>query len=279
MPVTDGRHVPYVNLDVAASAPCAAVAADAVHRLLPGYASVHRGAGLLSRRCTDAYEQARHTVAEFLGCRTGDRLVFTRNTTDALNLLAHVVPDETTVVTFASEHHAGLLPWRRTVRLPIPGSPQEAVAAADQALRRHRPALLAVTGASNVTGELWPIADLARVARRHGARIAVDAAQLAAHRPVRLDELGLDYVAISGHKLYAPFGTGVLAGAGDWLDAAPPYLRGGGATAHVDETGQADWATGTARHEAGTPNLAGAIALAAVCDALTPHRLVGADRA
>lgn len=270
VPVGDGRRLPYANLDVAATAPCAAVAADAVNSLLPWYGGVHRGAGALSERCTREYEQARRTVADFLGGRPGDQVVFTRNTTDAMNLLAHAVPAETTVVTFLGEHHAGLLPWRNVVRLPMPASPTEAVESADRALRRHRPALLAVTGASNVTGELWPVTELAAVARRHGARIAVDAAQLAPHRPARLDELGIDYLTVSGHKLYAPFGTGVLAGRADWLDAATPYLSGGGATTHVDATGRARWATGPARHEAGTPNLLGAVALAAVCAALTP---------
>ncbi|WDZ83636.1 aminotransferase class V-fold PLP-dependent enzyme [Micromonospora cathayae] len=272
-----------VNLDHAASAPCARVAADAVAELLPWYASVHRGAGALSRRCTLAYEQARQTVGDFFGARSDDHVVFTRNTTDALNLLARALPAGTTVVTFAGEHHANLLPWpRRSVRLPVPATPGEAVralAAALTELRRATPAdlpvLVAVTGASNVTGERWPVAELALVARRHGARIAVDAAQLAPHAPVDVAALGVDYLAASGHKLYAPFGAGVLVGRGDWLDSAPPYLAGGGATSHVGAaTHDVRWAVGAARHEAGTPNLLGAVALAAVCAALS-----AADRA
>ncbi|GAA3347007.1 aminotransferase class V-fold PLP-dependent enzyme [Amorphoplanes nipponensis] len=282
VPVTGNRTVPYVNLDVAATAPCAVAAAEAVNQLLPSYASVHRGAGQLSARCTRAYEQARETMRRFLGCRPGDEVVFTRNTTDALNLVAHVLPADTVVVTFVGEHHANLLPWPRVVRLPLPSSPDEAVAAVDRALRRLGPALVTVTGAGNVTGELWPVADLAGVARRHGARVAVDAAQLAAHAPISLDALDVDYVAVSGHKLYAPFGAGVLAGRADWLDAAQPYLRGGGASAHVDSAGVASWATGAARHEGGTPNLIGAVALAAVGATLTPPRweaLAGREQA
>ncbi|MEU8021709.1 aminotransferase class V-fold PLP-dependent enzyme [Micromonospora haikouensis] len=277
------------NLDHAASAPCARAAADAVAELLPWYASVHRGAGALSRRCTLAYERARQTVGDFFGARPGDHVIFTRNTTDALNLLARALPAGTTVVTFAGEHHANLLPWPRgSVRLPVPAGPGEAVRALDAALTELRrdatpgaagaaggarpagpPVLVAVTGASNVTGERWPVAELAAVARRHAARIAVDAAQLAPHAPVDVAALGVDYLAVSGHKLYAPFGAGVLLGRGDWLDAAPPYLAGGGATSHVgDATHQVRWAAGPARHEAGTPNLLGAVALAAVCAAL-----------
>ncbi|MDO3703844.1 aminotransferase class V-fold PLP-dependent enzyme [Micromonospora sp. C28SCA-DRY-2] len=272
-----------INLDYAATAPCARAAADAVAELLPWYASVHRGAGALSRRCTLAYERARQTVGDFFGARADDHVVFTRNTTDALNLLARALPAGTTVVTFAGEHHANLLPWPRgSVRLPVPASPGEAVRALDAALAELRrdgspgvPVLVAVTGASNVTGERWPVAELARVARRHHARIAVDVAQLAPHAPVDLLALDVDYLAVSGHKLYAPFGAGALIGRGDWLDAAPPYLAGGGATSHVGAaTHDVRWATGPARHEGGTPNLLGAVALAAVCAALD-----GADRA
>jgi len=272
-----------INLDYAATAPCAQVAADAVAELLPWYASVHRGAGALSRRCTLAYERARQTVADFLDARPDDHVVFTRNTTDALNLLARVLPTGTRVVTFDGEHHANLLPWPTgTVRLPVPASRGAAVRALDAALRELRrgadpktPILVAVTGASNVTGECWPVTELSLVARRHGARIAVDAAQLAPHVPVSVSELDVDYLALSGHKLYAPFGAGVLVGRADWLDAAPPYLAGGGATAHVGSaTHDVRWNTGPGRHEAGTPNLLGAVALAAVCAALD-----AADRA
>ncbi|NJP31514.1 aminotransferase class V-fold PLP-dependent enzyme [Micromonospora thermarum] len=273
-----------INLDYAATAPCARAAADAVAELLPWYASVHRGAGALSRRSTLAYERARQTIGDFFGARADDHVVFTRNTTDALNLLARALPAGATVVTFGGEHHANLLPWPRgSVRLPVPNDPRGAVRALDAALgelrrggtpNRELPVLVAVTGASNVTGERWPLAELARVAHRHRARIAVDAAQLAPHAPVDLSALDVDYLTVSGHKLYAPFGAGVLVGRADWLDAAAPYLAGGGATSHVgDATHDVRWATGPARHEAGTPNLLGAVALAAVCAALA-----GADR-
>ncbi len=264
----------FVHLDYAATAPCVRAAAEAVNGLLPYYGSVHRGTGLRSQTSTLEYERARDVVGGFLGVRPGDQVVFTRNTTDALNLLARALPAGTRTVVFASEHHATLLPWAEPVRLPVPASADEAVAAAEAALRvLSGPKLLAVTGASNVTGEILPIRRLAEAAHRHGARIVVDAAQLAPHAPVSLAELDADYVALSGHKLYAPFGTGVLAGRSDWLDAAPPYLAGGGASAAVG-AGHVRWATGPARHEGGTPNLLGAVALAAVCAALTD-----ADRA
>jgi selenocysteine lyase/cysteine desulfurase len=264
----DGRAVEFANLDYAATAPCLTQVSDAVAELLPWYASVHRGAGALSARCTREYEQARETVADFLNCRPGDQVVFTRNTTDALNLLARALPAGTTVVTFDSDHHANLLPWPNPVRIPAPSSPQEAVAVLDTTLAGlDGPILVSVSGASNVTGEVWPVSALAAVAHRHGARIAVDAAQLAPHLSVDLVELDVDYLALSGHKLYAPFGAGVLVGRADWLDAAEPYLAGGGATVHVGD-GVVEWAAGPARHEAGTPNLLGAVALATACRAL-----------
>jgi selenocysteine lyase/cysteine desulfurase len=266
----DGQTVRFAHLDYAASAPCVRAAADAVRDLLPWYGSVHRGTGLRSQVSTLEYERARDTVAEFVGARSGDVVIFTRNTTDALNLLARSLPAGTTTIVFDGEHHANLLPWPSPLRLPAPATPDDAVEAVTRALASvSGPALLAVTGASNVTGEIWPVRRLADVAHAYGARVVVDAAQLAPHVPVDLADLGADYLALSGHKLYAPFGAGVLAGRGDWLDAAEPYLRGGGASASVgDLPGEVTWTTGPARHEGGTPNLVGAVTLAAVCAAL-----------
>jgi selenocysteine lyase/cysteine desulfurase len=267
--LSSGATVRFAHLDYAASAPCAQAAAQAVAELLPRYGSVHRGTGVRSQTSTVAYEVARDVVAEFAGARPGDEVIFTRNTTDALNLLARALPEGTTTIVFEGEHHANLLPWPNPLRLPAPGSPEEAMKAVEGALARVKgPAVLTVTGASNVTGEVWPIRELSDLAHAHGVRVIVDAAQLAPHLPVSLDQLGADYLAFSGHKLYAPFGAGVLAGRADWLDAAP-YLHGGGASATVgDHPGELTWATGPARHEGGTPNLLGAVAIAAVCAAL-----------
>ncbi|MEW9549984.1 aminotransferase class V-fold PLP-dependent enzyme [Nonomuraea sp. NPDC050783] len=269
VPVKGGRLVRYANLDYAASAPCLEPVSAAVAAALPAYSSVHRGAGYASQLTTARYEQARHTVRAFVGARPGDAVIFTRNTTDATNLLARCLPAGTTVVVFDTEHHASLLPWPDAVRLAPPAFPGEAVRAADRALAAiDGPKLLVVTAASNVTGELWPIAALAHIAHRHGARILVDAAQFVPHRQLNLTALDLDYVAFSGHKLYAPFGAGALVGRGDWLAGGEPYLKGGGAVRAVGD--DAEWHDDPEpRHEAGTPNVLGAIALAAACDALT----------
>ncbi|AKV02527.1 Cysteine desulfurase [Labilithrix luteola] len=268
VPLVTGEQVRYTNLDCAASAPCLRAVDDVLASVLPWYSSVHRGAGFASVVLSDAYDDAREVVAEFLGARSDDAVVFTRNTTDALNLLASSLPEGTTVVSFVSEHHANLLPWRRGthVQLPVPKSPAHAIALVDAALREvgSGPCLVAIAGASNVTGEIWPIEELATLAHWHGARLAVDAAQLAPHRAIDMAATGIDYLALSAHKLYAPFGAGVLVGRSDWLDAAEPYLAGGGAVRRVTAE-STDWASGSARHEAGTPNVIGAIALAAAC--------------
>ncbi|MEO3935534.1 aminotransferase class V-fold PLP-dependent enzyme [Dermatophilaceae bacterium Soc4.6] len=265
----------YANLDHAASTPALVAVRDAVDTVLQTYSSVHRGNGYASRVTSAWYEQAREEVARFVGARPDDTVVFTRNTTDSLNLLARCLPNDTTVVVFGSEHHAALLPWADStcVTLPVPTGVDRALADLDAALTgvttQHR--LVVVAGASNVTGEVWPIDRVGQVARRHGARVALDAAQLAPHRALDLRRLDVDYVAFSGHKLYAPYGVGVLVGRSDWLDEAAPYLRGGGATAQVTTTG-ATWTTGAARHEGGSPNVVGAVALAAACATLTRHR-------
>ena len=293
VPLVQGGSARYVNLDYAASAPALRAVADRVAELLPLYSSVHRGAGYASAVCTSAYEAARAEIAAFVGAGDDDAVVFTRNTTDALNLLATAVPGSAPgggagglgggaggVVHLDIEHHANLLPWQRLGARVVRagGTRAETVAAVEAELAASPAALLAVTGASNVTGECPPLAELTSIAHRHGARIVVDGAQLVPHRRVSLAESGIDYLAFSGHKIYAPFGAGVLVGRRDWLEAAPPYLVGGGAVREV-RLGGTEWAAVPARHEAGTPNVVGAVAVAAACravaalgpDAVTAH--------
>mgnify|MGYP001028135929 CR=1 FL=1 len=271
VPVVTGGFRRFVHLDQAASAPALRVVAEAVAAFLPWYSNVHRGAGLPATVSSDALEAARVEVARFVGARDDDMVVFTRNTTDSLNLLARALPDDTVVVTLDLEHHANLLPWRRgSVRhVATPRSVADVPAAFARVLGEVHAdnVLVAVTGASNVTGELLPIADIAAVARRHGARVVLDAAQLLARRQLSIGELGVDYVAFSGHKAYAPFGAGALVGRRDWLDRAAPYLAGGGATRNVT-LDDVVWADGPARHEGGTPNVVGVVALAAALRAL-----------
>ncbi|MFI2234785.1 aminotransferase class V-fold PLP-dependent enzyme [Streptomyces chrestomyceticus] len=281
VPLVTGGEVEYAALDIAASAPALQRVWDDVAAYAPYYGSVHRGAGYLSQLSTDLFENSRAEVAGFLGCREGDQVVFTRSTTDSLNLLAAVLPADTRVFVFETEHHASLLPWEQRADVEVtyldaPRTPGQAVDTLERALAEREPyrnALVCVTGASNVTGELWPVRELAAAAHAHGARIVLDAAQLAPHHPVDIAELDVDWVAFSGHKLYAPFGAGVLAGRADWLQAAEPYLAGGGASRTVarraDGGVDVDWHTTAARHEAGSPNVIGVYAIAAACKALT----------
>lgn len=285
VPLVTGGEVGYAALDQAASAPALQRVWDDVAAYAPYYGSVHRGAGHLSRLSTDLFENSRATVAEFLGCRAGDQVVLTRSTTDSLNLLASALPANARVFVFETEHHAALLPWERRADVEVtyldaPRTPRRAVAALERALAGRSseaavpagPALVCVTGASNVTGELWPVRELAATAHAHGARIVLDAAQLAPHHPVDVEELDVDWVAFSGHKLYAPFGAGVLAGRAEWLRDAAPYLAGGGASRavarRVDGGVEVEWHTTEARHEAGSPNVIGVHAIASACRAL-----------
>lgn len=279
VPVVTGGTLPYANLDYAASAPALAEVAEHIATALPYYASVHRGAGYASQVSTALLENARACVGRFVDARPDDVVVFVRNTTDALNLLASALPEDTapdsgtarggSVLYLDIEHHANLVTWQRRGHVVLEAAPtiRETLSDLDAALAATPTALVAVTGASNVTGELLPIKRIARIAHRHGARVVVDAAQLAPHRRISLRESGVDYVAFSGHKLYAPYGAGALVGRRDWLDAAPAYLAGGGAVREVT-TESTEWAAAPARHEAGTPNVLGAAALAKACETL-----------
>ncbi|MCW0212205.1 MAG: aminotransferase class V-fold PLP-dependent enzyme [Pseudonocardia sp.] len=274
VPLVDGTSVTYANLDVAASAPALAAVADHVAELLPFYASVHRGAGYASQVCTSVLERARTTIGAFVGAREDDVVVFTRNSTDALNLLAGAVPGA--VLTLDVEHHATLLAWRGAHGhrvLTAEPTVDATLEALREALAAQPTALLAITGASNVTGEILPLDEIVAIAHSGRTRVVLDAAQLAPHRRIDIAASGVDYLVLSGHKLYAPYGAGALIGRRDWLDVAAPYLAGGGAVRTVSTDGgtaEVSWSPAPHRHEAGTPNVLGAAAIAAACRALDP---------
>jgi selenocysteine lyase/cysteine desulfurase len=271
VPCVDGRTRRYANLDYAASTPAMQEVWEAVEAFMPWCSSVHRGSGLKSQVSTAAFEGAREDVARFVGARPADDVVFVRNTTEAINLFAAALPPGARVLSTPAEHHSNMLPWRRhnVHLLPFTDSAEELCAACEDALLAPGAGfdLVAVTGASNVTGELWPVAELARLAHRHGARVFVDAAQLAPHRPIDMACSGIDFLALSGHKLYAPFGAGALVGDAAWLEEGMPLLRGGGAIKWVS-LDDVIWADAPERHEAGSPNVVGVVALGAACRAL-----------
>ena len=254
------------------SRPC-----EAVQEAIPWYGSLHRGGGRKSAVSTTRFEEARASVARFVCCEDAGDVVFVRNTTEAANLLAAALPAATRVLCSPFEHHANLLPWRqrRVTHLPFTttaaGLVEAAAAALEEAERAGDPfSLVAISGASNVTGEIPPVAEI--------ARWPTPAAPWSSSTPrsLRLIDrwtccaLGADFLAFSGHKVYAPFGTGALVAPRDGLADGSPLLHGGGAVRLVTLDDLA-WAETPRRYEAGTPNLLGAVALGAACDALRTY--------
>ena len=278
VPVLGGGTVPFINLDNAASTPPMLAALDAVTRLAPAYANVHRGTGYKSRLSSDRYDAARERVARFVAADPSQVTIFTRNTTDSINHVARKLQLDVgdVIITTLMEHHSNDLPWRRAGQVVHVGlTPDGGVDQADllRQLERYRGriALLAVSGASNVTGLLNPIHAWAEWVHDAGGLILVDAAQLAAHRPIGLrpvsDQGHLDFIAFSGHKLYAPFGAGVLVGPRDFFSLGDPAEVGGG-TVDMVSVDRVEWAGLPDREEAGTPCVLGAVALAESLDAL-----------
>lgn len=236
-----------------------------------GYANVHRGNYHLSRAATDAFEGAREALLRFIGGDTADNeILFSQNTTSAIEMAAHImanVPGDTVITHL--EHHSNDLPHRRrgrVHRVDPRGNLKQLPAHIDEVLSKHRVKLVAVTGASNVTGEAPDIHAIAKVAHDHGAKILVDAAQRFAHRPIQVrshsDPGHIDFLVAAGHKSYAPFGSSILFGPRDLLNAAPPTTPGGGTVLFVDRE-NAHFGPSPDRHEGGTPNVAGAVAFAA----------------
>jgi selenocysteine lyase/cysteine desulfurase len=288
VPISGGRRVPYVNLDNAATTPAFKDVADCVTEFLDWYGSVHRGTGARSHVSTHCYDRSREIVAAFVGADPAHHTaIFTRNTTDSINRLAALLSrqERPLVLCTLLEHHSNLLPWRRRAGRVECVDCRASDAALDleqleRKLRKHSGAvrLVAVTGASNVTGFAPPIHRIARLAHQHGAEIFVDAAQLAAHHPLDMGRPGepesLDYLAFSAHKMYAPFGAGILVGPKAAFERGEPDQAGGGAVRLVLED-RVIWAEAPAREEAGTPNVVGAVAMAKAAQVLGG---IGLDR-
>ncbi len=279
VPLLNGTEVPYVNLDNAASTPSFTDVFDAISKFLPYYSSVHRGTGFKSRLSTVAYDQAHEVIAEFVGADPEtNTVIFGKNTTEAINKLSYRFPfrSNSIVLVSAMEHHSNDLPWRHRAKVVHVGVTPEGRLDEedfDRKLKEYgdRIALVAITGASNVTGFLQPIHRLARKAHEVGAKILVDAAQLAPHRKVDMkpddDPEHLDFVALSAHKMYAPFGTGALIGPKEIFLLNGPEYRGGG-TVDVVTLEDVKWTGLPERDEAGSPNVIGAIAMAVAAKVL-----------
>ncbi len=279
VPLLDGTEVPYLNLDNAASTPAFRDVMDAVERFVPYYSSVHRGTGFKSRLSTEAYDRAHRVVGRFVGADLDTNcVIFGKNATEAINKLSYRLPlaPDAVVISTQLEHHSNDLPWREHaevihVRATPEGRLDEDDFDRQLQQNRDRVALVAITGASNVSGFVQPIHRLARKAHEVGVRVLVDVAQLAPHRQVDMrpddDPEHLDFLALSAHKMYAPFGTGALVGPKDlFMQSAPEYSGGG--TVDVVTLDFVAWAGLPDREEAGSPNIVGAVAMAAAANAL-----------
>jgi cysteine desulfurase / selenocysteine lyase len=273
VPLLDGSHRPYVNFDNAASTPALRPVADKVNEFLDWYSSVHRGSGFKSQVSTHAYEEAHRIVCDFVGADPATHaVIFGKNSTEALNKLARRLPlrRDDVVLTTLMEHHSNDLPWRAVAHVEhVRVTPDGALDLEHlQALLRQyagRVKVVAVTGASNVTGYINPVHRIAEWAHAAGAQILVDVAQLAPHRAVDMrpdgDPAHLDYVVLSAHKMYAPFGTGALIGRAATFLQGDPDMVGGG-TVDIVTVKDVKWAGLPDREEAGSPNVVGAVALA-----------------
>lgn len=275
VPLLDGSQRPYTNLDNAASTPPLKSVMAVVDAFMPYYSSVHRGTGFKSQLSTYAYDQARLAVLDFVHADPQDfTCIFGKNTTEAINKLARRFPftaQKNVVLTSGLEHHSNDLPWRMAantvhIRLTPEGRLDEEDFDAQLEKYAGQVALVSISGASNVTGFISPIRRLAEKAHRAGAQILVDCAQLAPHRSIQMgsidDPAHLDYVSISAHKMYAPFGTGALVGRCDTFHEGDPDMPGGG-TVEIVTLDSVTWADAPEKEEAGSPNTVGAVALSA----------------
>jgi cysteine desulfurase/selenocysteine lyase len=279
-PVLDGSQRRYTNFDNAASTPSLTSAQKALNDFSEYYSSVHRGTGFKSQLSTQVYEQARNIVLNFVGANAQTHTcIFGKNTTEAVNKLARRFPftkERNIVLTSSMEHHSNDLPWRavtEVIHIALLPDGRLNEADFDAKLRQYadQVALVAITGASNVTGYINPIHRLAEKTHTAGAQIAIDAAQLAPHRKLDMRSLDdpshIDFLTISAHKMYAPFGTGALIGRKDTLEKGIPDMVGGG-TVEIVTLKDVSWAKLPDRDEAGSPNVVGAVALAAAIQQL-----------
>ena len=243
-------------------------------------ANVHRGIHELSNRATAAFEAARARAAKFINARSAEEVIFTRGTTEGINLVAqawgskHVKAGDTILLT-EMEHHSNIVPWQllaehtgaQLVYLPITGDIGLLdMSRLDQCLTR-KVKLFAMTHISNSLGTINPVAELCARARQLGVTTLVDAAQSAGHRPLDVQEIGCDFLALSGHKMCGPTGVGVLYGRQEVLEAMPPYQGGGEMILNV-EYQQRTWKHAPHKFEAGTPDISGAVGLHAAMDYL-----------
>ncbi len=274
VPLLDGTERPYVFLDNAASTPSFGSVLRCVENFLPWYSGVHRGTGFKSLLATEVFDAAHDVVGRFVGADLSrNTVIFAKNTTECVNKLANragLRPDDIVVSTL-QEHHSNDLPWRKHCTVIHVGVLEDGHLDLDQlraVLQKYRGRIkfVAITGASNITGLCAPVHDIAEWTHAAGARLFVDAAQLAPHRPISMlpddDPRHIDFLALSAHKMYAPFGTGALVGPRSFFDEGEPDMVGGGVV-EIVTLESAHWNRPPHKEEAGTPNVIGGVALAA----------------
>ena len=271
---------PLAYLDNAASAQCPQAVIDAVsaHRA-HDHSNVHRGVHELSERSTQAYENARDALRRFLNARFREEIVYTRGTTESLNLVANafaptVLEAGDEILVTGMEHHSNIVPWQlisertgaKVVAAPITPEGELDIEAWRQRLG-PRTKIVAVTHVSNALGTINPVADLTREAHEHGAFVVVDGAQAAPHLPIDVQAIDCDFYALSGHKMYGPTGIGALYARRELLEKTPPWQGGGEMILTVSFEGSTYNAL-PYKFEAGTPNITGAIGLGAAIEYL-----------
>jgi len=273
------RGKPLVFLDSAASAQKPRVVIDAMRTAMETqYANVHRGLHWMSERTTDAYEAARDAVAALMNASDRHEVVFTRNVTESLNLMAHsygrgVMQPGQAVVISAMEHHSNIVPWQllrenRGIELrvaPITDAGELDLEAFERLLSDGKVGLVSMTHMSNVLGTVTPAERIVRIAHAYGAKVLFDGAQAVVHRRVDVQALDCDFYAWTGHKLYGPTGIGVLWGRRELLDRMPPFLGGGEMISSVSYE-KSTWAEVPHKFEAGTPPILEGIGLKAAID-------------
>ena len=291
VPLPSGKKRRFVNFDHAATTPPLRSVLEHVNRCTEWSSSVHRGAGFKSALTTRAHQTARETLARFFGTDPDYHiLLFCSNTTDAINRVATQLcngePSEKDVILCSMlEHHSNMLPWQAQQLNVVFIHAKSPCCMLDldhleELLKKYegRVRLVCMTGASNITGLIPPLAEAAALVHAHGARILVDGAQLAAHRPINMGKADspfcIDFLVFSGHKMYAPFGSGGLIGPRDFFEQGPPGIKGGGAVDFV-ELNHVEWTGLPDKAEAGTPNVLGIFAMTEAAETLSA---LGMDR-